>query len=290
MSDLPADDRRDDLREELRGGLEATAPQESATTESAQRDAVLSEPAPSRGALLRGTDLQDLTIRDSDVSRLRIIDCFGDQVSISGALGAVIVDDVDVTAYVRDVLDARCPVRRLAREAMRPEQFQHAWDEAQQAWGTLLNQVRRSPVGAAYMQVNGEWSLVQTLRHLRFAADAWIGTAVLGEPRPHHPWGLPADGTAADVIAGLGLELDAAPGLEDVLAVRDERHRAVEQILGTLTEQELDRVCERTPGPGYPEREYTVRSCLRVLLTEEAEHLRYMLRDQATPRSAPGSG
>lgn len=239
-----------------------------------------------RGALLRGADLSGLEIRDSDVSGLRIVDCMADEISVSGSLGRVIVDDVDVTDHVREVLDARLPVRRLAREATTPDRLRHTWDETQRAWDELITRVRDSPADLASTQVDGEWSLVQTLRHLRFAADAWIGTAVLGEPRPHHPWGLPADGTTDDVVSELGLDLLAEPELEDVLAVRAERRETVEQLIGSLTEAGLDRVCDRTPGPGYPMREYTVRRCLRVMLGEEAEHLRYTLRDQAVLRRA----
>lgn len=238
-----------------------------------------------RGALLRGADLSGLEIRDSDVSGLRIVDCLADEISVSGALGRVFVSDVDVTDHVREVLDARLPVRRLAREATTLLQLRRAWDAVQQEWDALIASVRDSPALVS-AQVGGEWSLLQTLRHLRFAADAWIGTAVLGEISPHHPWGLPADGTDHAVITTLDLAPDADPDLDAVLAIRAERRAVIDQLLADLTEDELDRVCERTPGPGYPLREYTVRRCLRVMLSEEVEHLRYTLRDQAVLRHA----
>lgn len=234
-----------------------------------------------RGAVLRGKDLRDLEIRDSQVDGLRILDSIGDQVSVSGALGRVIVDDVDVTDHVRAVLDERLPERRMAREATTPDEFRATWAALQDHWDTVLSSVRNSPAYLANMQVRGEWSVIQTLRHLRFAADAWLGTAVLEEASPHHPWGLPADGTAEHVIRALGLDLEAEPDLDQVLEMRAERRAVVEQHLRTLDDRELDRTCARTPGPGYPEQEHLVRRCLRVLLTEEAEHLRYMLRDLA---------
>ena len=52
-------------------------------------------------------------------------------------------------------------------------------------------------------------------------------------------------------------------------------------MLDALSPHELDRICAGTPGPGYPQREYMVRRCLRTVLTEEVEHLRYALRDLA---------
>ena len=234
-----------------------------------------------RGARLRGADLRDLEIRDCRVDGLRIVDSVGTRVSVSGALATVIVEDVDVTDHVREVLDARHPGRRQAREAITPEDFQEAWSLVSARWDDLLAAQREAPAARAHTSVHGEWSLVETLRHLRFAADAWLGTAILDEPAPHHRWGLPPDGTPPEIVQQLGLELAAAPSLEQVLGIRAERRAALERVLGALSETELDRVCKGTPGPGYPERDYVVRDCLRVILTEEVEHLRYALRDLA---------
>lgn len=234
-----------------------------------------------RGARITGGDLRDLEIRDSQVDGLRILDSIGTSVSLSGALQQVVVHDVDVTAHVQEVLDARNPGRREAREAESPEDFRAAWKIVQARWDELLSALREGPSDRAHASVGGEWSLVQTLRHLRFAADAWIGTAVLAEPSPHHPWGLPAGGTPQEIVDELGLALAAEPTLAQVLEVRAARRADVEHLLTHLTEDELDRVCTGTPGPGYPEREYQVRRCLRVVLTEEIEHLRYAVRDLA---------
>jgi hypothetical protein len=234
-----------------------------------------------RGARIRGSDLRDLEIRDCEVDGLRIVDSIGATVTVSGALEKVVVEDVDVTAHVRAVLDTRHPGRRLAREAVTPDDFRDAWDTVQARWDALLADVRSGPASRAHASVHGEWSLVQTLRHLRFAADAWVGTAVLAERAPHHPWGLPPGGTLPEIVERLGLDLAAAPGLDEVLEVRAARHATVQRLVDALTEDELDRVCTGTPGPGYPEREYVVRTCLRVVLTEEVEHLRYALRDLA---------
>ena len=48
-----------------------------------------------------------------------------------------------------------------------------------------------------------------------------------------------------------------------------------------LTDAELDRVCARKPADPYPDKQYVVRRCLKVVLEEEAEHHRYAVRDLA---------
>jgi len=48
-----------------------------------------------------------------------------------------------------------------------------------------------------------------------------------------------------------------------------------------LTDSELDRICSRKPADPYPDHEYVVRRCLKVVLKEEAEHHRYTVRDLA---------
>ncbi len=39
--------------------------------------------------------------------------------------------------------------------------------------------------------------------------------------------------------------------------------------------------CGRKPADPYPDQEYVVRRCLKVVLKEEAEHHRYAVRDLA---------
>jgi hypothetical protein len=123
--------------------------------------------------------------------------------------------------------------------------------------------------------------LVETLRHLLFATDAWLGRAVLDEERPYHPWGLPSDGYDAADAASIGLDLAAQPSFPSVLAARATRVGTVTAVLATINDDALEQVCRRSPGPGYPEQERTVRQCLRVILREECEHHRYMVRDLA---------
>ncbi|MET8999134.1 DinB family protein [Amycolatopsis sp. NPDC004169] len=237
-----------------------------------------------RGARIHLCDLAGLEIRDCEVSGLKIVDCYGSDVYLGGDFERVVVNDVDVTAYVEAELDWRYPARVLAREAVTPEDYRVAWDAVESGWAATLDRARLLPEADLHERVGGEWSFVETQRHLLFAADAWLGNAVLEEDTPYHPLGLPAGATPADVAANLTLE--ATPTLDEVLAPRLARMAAMRQVLDGLTPAGLDRVCRRKPADPYPDQEYVVRRCLKVVLKEEAEHHRYAVRDLAVLEAA----
>ena len=234
-----------------------------------------------RGARIQSCDLAGLEIRDCEVSGLRIVDCYGGDVYVGGAFERLVVNDVDVTGYVEAELDRQHPVRRLAREATSPDEYRAAWDAIETLWATTLDRARLLPEAMLQQRVDGEWSFVETQRHLLLGGDAWLGNAVLEEVAPYHPLGLPYGGMPADAAAQLGLTLDATPTLDEVLVPRRTRMTSMRRVVEGLTEAELDRTCGRKPAQSYPDQEYVVRRCLKVVLKEEAEHHRYAVRDLA---------
>ncbi|WP_410606791.1 DinB family protein [Amycolatopsis sp. lyj-109] len=235
-----------------------------------------------RGARIHLCDLTGLEIRDCEVDGLKIVDCYGSDIYLGGDFERLVVNDVDVTAYVEAELDRRHPARALARDAASPEDYRAAWDAIEILWGATLDRARLLPEAALHERVDGEWSFVETQRHLLFACDAWLGNAVLEEEGPYHPWGLPAGETPPGEVANLGLTLEVIPTLEAVLAPRLARMAVMRRVVDELTEVELDRVCGRKPTEMHPDQEYVVRRCLKVVLNEEAEHHRYAVRDLAT--------
>ncbi|MEO5651784.1 MAG: DinB family protein [Marmoricola sp.] len=234
-----------------------------------------------RGARIHLCDLAGLEIRDCEVSGLKIVDCYGSDVYLGGDFERLVVNDVDVTAYVTTELDRQHPLRVLAREATSPDDYRAAWAAIETLWQETLERAKLLPGARLHEQVNDEWSLVETQRHLLFAGDAWLGNAVLEEQAPYHPLGFPAGGMAPDATAKLGLALDASPTLEEVLTPRLARMASMRRVIDGLTEAELDRVCGRRPAEPYPDQEYVVRRCLKVVLKEEVEHHRYAVRDLA---------
>ena len=234
-----------------------------------------------RGARFERCDLHGVEVRDSDVTGLRIVDSFVHDVLIAGDLRNVVVNDIDVTAFVENELDRRYPERAQARDVRTAADYRAAWRAIEALWAATVERARRLPDAALHEQVGGEWSFVETHRHLLFAGDAWVGSAVLEEEQPYHRLGYPASGYPPADAAALGIELDARPSLDEVLTARAGRSAAVGRVIDALTEAELGRVCTRKPSPLYPDQEYTVGRCIRVVLREEAEHRRYAERDLA---------
>jgi hypothetical protein len=234
-----------------------------------------------RGARIHLSELEGLEIRDCEVTGLKIVDCYGSDVSIGGAFERLVVNDVDVTAYVESELDRRYPTRVLAREAESPDDYRAAWTAIETLWQQTIERARKLPEAKLHEQVDGEWSFVETHRHLLFASDAWLGNAVLEEESPYRPIGYPSGGMPAEESAKLGLTLDAEPTLDEVLAARRQRMATMRRTVDNLTDTELDRVCARKPADPYPDQDYVVRRCLKVILKEEAEHNRYAVRDLA---------
>jgi len=234
-----------------------------------------------RGARFTHADLSGVRFRDCDLTGLRIIDCIiGDGV-ISGDFDRLVVNDVDVTDFVRNELDRREPERMLVRSLNTAQDHRDTWAAIERMWAGTHEHLAGLPAPVVAARVDEEWSAVETLRHLIFATDAWAARAILARARPYHPAGLPAGGYSDDLAAKIGLDCTLAPSLAEMLAVRAERMSLVAGIVAGLTEDLLARGCEQSPAPGYPEQTRTVARCLRVIMNEEVEHHRYLVRDLA---------
>ena len=153
-------------------------------------------------------------------------------------------------------------------------------------WSGTVARARKLPEPVLHEQVNGEWSLVQTQRHLVLATDCWLRRMVKGIARPYHPWGL--GGSWLTSPRRWGLDPDADPSLDQVLDLRRERVDQVRDVIAGATAQELERTCVPPASPGHPRKDHTVLQCLHVVLKEEWQHHRYAVRDLAVLEKRPG--
>jgi DinB superfamily/Pentapeptide repeats (8 copies) len=229
------------------------------------------------GAQLSNVDLSGARFRDVDLSGavMRGVELVG--VDITGEIENVTINGVDIAPLVNAELDRRDPDRAKMRPAD-PAGFREAWDILERLWGQTVERARRLPPGLLHESVDGEWSFTETLRHLVFATDAWIRRAILGDPSPWDPLGLPWDGMPD--TPGVPRDRGVRPSLDAVLELRRDRMSTVRQVIDGLTDASLD--CQTVPveAPGWPPpRSFPVRDCLLVILNEEWEHRRYAERD-----------
>ena len=232
-----------------------------------------------------GTDFSGATLRDCLLRDTRLSNAWVEDVSITGVVLGLVVNGVDVTAYVASELDRRYPERRQAREAATAEELRAAWGRISQLWSDTVARAERLPEAARFERVDGEWSIAETLRHLVFATDAWAGRTILDREAPFHPHGLSHTEYPRDSASAIGLDAEASPTWAEVRKVRRDRQADVDSIFVRLADIDLERACRRSPAPGYPEEHPTVGQCLHVVLGEECEHRRYAERDLAVLES-----
>jgi DinB superfamily/Pentapeptide repeats (8 copies) len=229
------------------------------------------------GAQLRAVDLTGARLRAVDLSGvvMRNVELAG--VDIHGEIENLTINGVDIGPLVNAELDRRYPDRAKMRPAG-PAGFREAWDILERLWGETAGRARRLPPELLYESVDGEWSFIETLRHLVFATDAWVRRAILGDPSPWDPLDLPWD--EMPDTPGVPRDRDARPSLEAVLELRRDRMSTVRQVIADLTGESLDGRTEPVEGPGWPpSRSYPVRECLLCILNEEWEHRLYAERD-----------
>jgi hypothetical protein len=234
-----------------------------------------------RGASFTGVGLTGATFRDCDLRQVKIVDSWLVDVNLSGLVGNTMVNDVDVTAFVEGELDRRHPERVQLRALRTAEDYRSMWATVEQLWSDTVARAERLPEAARYERVDDEWSFVETLRHLIFCTDAWASRTILDEPMPYHRLGFPHSSYPPADAAALGVDLEARPSYAEVLDVRADRMAVIRGIVEGLTDSDLERLCKRSPAPGYPDEERLVGRCLRTVMTEECEHRRYAVRDLA---------
>jgi hypothetical protein len=233
-------------------------------------------------AQYQGTEeFRDATFRDCDLSGVRIVSSFVDGLWIGGfdgRAGRIVVDDVDVSEYVSAELDRRCPERVQFRAAESLDDYRALWATLDELWtgtvaraGALTEQQRQE-------RADGEWSFVETLRHMVFGIDIWVGRMLNGEKMPWHPLGLGATDISPQSAARMGLDPDAKPSFAEILGVYDGRRAKVREAFAVATDL-AEPVAQ--PLPGAENESHTVGSCLKVVLHEHLQHRRYAERDLA---------
>jgi hypothetical protein len=240
-----------------------------------------------RGARLEVKDLRDVRLVDCDLRGAKVIDSMLVDVDVTGFVNNFVVNGVDVTEFVESELDRRHPERVQLREISGSDDFRAMWETVERLWSDTMVRARRLPEDELHRRVDGEWSFVETLRHLVFITDSWASRTIRDEPNPFHRLALPQTAYSPADAAALGMEIDSDPSFAEVLEARDERLAMVRGLVGDLTDDQLGRACPRSPAPGYPDGDRPVWECLAVVMEEECQHHAYAVRDLDVLESIP---
>ncbi|MDX6259193.1 MAG: hypothetical protein QOH84_881 [Kribbellaceae bacterium] len=224
--------------------------------------------------------LENVHLRGAFLRNVRLIGAELYDVEITGDLQNLTINGVDVGPLIDAELDRRDPDRVMMRPTD-PAGFRAAWDLLERRWDETVAHARSLSPELLHESVDGEWSFIETLRHLSFATDAWIRRAILGDPTPWHPLDLPWDEMAD--TPGVPRDRTARPSLDEVVALRKDRMAGVRQYVDQLTDEQL--AADTTPVTGAPSWprpiSYPVRECLLITLNEEYQHRLYAERDLA---------
>jgi DinB superfamily/Pentapeptide repeats (8 copies) len=227
------------------------------------------------GAVFWGADLTGARFRDANLTDVKISHAWLVNVDIDALVDGVVINGVDVTGYVNE-RDPWYPLRAMLRPSD-PEGMRAAWAALEVEWAKTITLAKALPDDMAHQSVNGEWTFVQTLRHLVFAMDKWFTVPVLGEA--FHPIGLPNSGSVDFPFPGLNYNL--TPSLSEALAVRAERTTRLREYLVSVVMSDFTRPIDVLENGTNP-----LQECLFTVFEEEFWHNRYALRDLAQLEAA----
>lgn len=127
-------------------------------------------------------------------------------------------------------------------------------------------------------RVDGEWSTIESLRHLVLVIDLWLSRTILGDPDPFHPMALPPSFMPPKLFPDSSIEPDARPSFDEACVVIRDRLAAVQAYVDGVTDDHLERPVEAHAR--------TVGGALSVLFDELAAHDSFINRDLDRLRSA----
>ena len=241
------------------------------------------------GSTIRDANLSGMDIRGSYAEGLRmrgtmLVDCH-----IDGEIVGLTVNGIDVSAYVESELDRLDPRRRQVRNPQTLEQFSAAFDLVESMWAETVARARTFTPEQLHERVDDEFSFIETLRHLVFATDCWVGRGILRQPAPWHPLSLPWE--EAEEIPEVPCDRAARPSLDEVLEIRADRFAGVRRVLADLTPDRLHEPIQPPESPGYvgADQHDPLGDALRTVLNEEWHHRLFAERDLTKIENAKSS-
>jgi DinB family protein len=155
-----------------------------------------------------------------------------------------------------------------------PDEYREAWKVIEDLWAATHERARSLPEAMLHERVDGEFSFIETVRHLVGGIDSWALRCILG--MQGHRWELSLN---VREWGDLGPDPNDPP-LDEAIAAHRDRMSKVRAIVDGLTDAEMKRVCDQNPEEGYPQKTtYPVWVPLMSAINEGWEHHRYAVRD-----------
>ena len=224
-----------------------------------------------KDARIRDCDVSGAQFRSVNLSNITVTDAWLFNADISGAIGGMKVNGVAIEPLVDAELDRRHPERKKLR-ATTVAELREAFDVVEAMWAPTLERARALPSEKLHERVGGEYSFLETLRHLLFATDAWLIRMVLRVPNAYHEWAVAPD-LPPDAPP------DTGPELDEILDVRAERLGRLREWLSTASDDDLAATVGAPDPDGHPQGTAKLLECFRVVLNEEWWHHQYATRD-----------
>lgn len=222
-----------------------------------------------RGAEFVDADLSGAQFRNVNLAGARLHEAVLVGARISGLIDGLTVNDVEVGPLIAAELDRRHP-ERIKLRPTDAAGVRAGWEVVEALWSATKVRAEGLPDETRRARVDDEWSLIETLRHLVFVSDLWVGANGLGRRDHFHPVGLVP--TFMESSAFGGIDPAADPSFEDVVAAREDRMRFVADLVAGVDDAELSR----------QRGDHTLLGCIRVVLDEEWHHNWYANRDLDT--------
>ena len=221
-----------------------------------------------RAAEFVNVDLSGSRFHNVDLSGAKFGEAMLVNTRFSGLIHGMVVNDVEIAPLIAAELERRYP-ERAKLTPTDADGAREAWSVIEDLWTATSARAASLPEATLHERVDDEWSFLETLRHLVFATDVWIGGRVLGHSGHHHPHGMPP--SFVTDAAPFGIDLGADPPFADVVVAREDRMAVVRTLVDSLDDAGLERPCDNG--------EQTVRSCLLVVFDEEWHHNWFANRD-----------
>lgn len=219
-------------------------------------------------------DLAGARFRNVNLAGARFAEANLVNARISGLIHGLVVNDVEVAPLIRAEMARRYPERAKLTPTTAAG-AREAWSVIESLWSDTKARAGALPEPLLHERVAGEWSFLESMRHLVMVTDGWVLGTVLG--RHDHFWPAGVLPSFITDPAPFGIDPTVDPPLDAVIAAREERMAEVRTLVDGLADDDLTRRCG----------DHNLLECLWTLFDEEWHHNWFANRDLDTLTEAP---